>query len=846
MSKITEVILSPLAAVTVVSVPCASLAQILPDTTLPNSSSVSSSVNSSVINGGTQRGFNLFHSFKEFNVVNGSTARFNNSATIQNIISRVTGSNISQIDGLLESNGTANLFILNPSGIVFGPNSKLNIGGSFFVTTANKLEFSGGIFFGVDDLSQSENLSSALPTNFVFNGNPAQISFEGNGGQLGFSNPAAPLTSLTIGGGNSLDGLRVNEGQGIYILGGSIDSYGGVLTAPSGIINLSSISSGKVALSRTPQGYGLSYDDISSFSNTLLDGNTLIDASGSQNGKIEVYTKNLDIKNSSKLYIQTIGDATNNGIKVFASENINIQGVIDPLFFPNPFDLRPVYGGLILQHVGDLQGPKIEVESKNISISKFGYITSSVFGNGPGGDTTINVQDLLLIDGTPIIPSTFTNSVINTFSVNGAAGNISLSGKQLKVLNGGFVTSQTTSSKPGGNLNINFSDSIDLIGSSVADIGGNSFLPSTLTSGTTGQGNSGNIQLFTKRLNILGGANINAITAAQGNGGEIRINATESLRISGESPNSPDDVTLNISGIFSSGSNINPLFISFFGPEALTGDAGRISINTGELVLDSNAQIGVLNQGAGNAGTIDVQASKISILNGASISAETFSGQGGEIAISSGLLDLRNGNLTASARQDGPGGNVTINSNLVVAIEQSNISANAQNAQGGNIKINTLGLFLSPDSTITASSQLGTQFDGSVDVEAEITDFSRDLSFNIQSEPPELYASCGPTYRDTLAYYRVGTAGQPINPATLPDQESRWMQVAKARYDQRRLTYADPRTGEHKPLKRVVGWKTNENGTVTFVNDPREADQYASEIASTLQACKPDQTAKAG
>lgn len=72
------------------------------------------------------------------------------------------------------------------------------------------------------------------------------------------------------------------------------------------------------------------------------------------------------------------------------------------------------------------------------------------------------------------------------------------------------------------------------------------------------------------------------------------------------------------------------------------------------------------------------------------------------------------------------------------------------------------------------------------------------------------------------------------------------MQVAKARYDQRRLTYADPKTGEHKPLKRVVGWKTNDNGTVTFVNDPREADQYASEIASTLQACQPDPTAKAG
>lgn len=195
---------------------------------------------------------------------------------------------------------------------------------------------------------------------------------------------------------------------------------------------------------------------------------------------------------------------------------------------------------------------------------------------------------------------------------------------------------------------------------------------------------------------------------------------------------------------------------------------------------------------------------------------------------------------------NGPGGNITIDADLVLLIDKSNIFANAENAQGGNIRINTTGFIKSPDSQVTATSQLGEQFDGNVEVEAEITNFSQDPDLNITTGPPELYASCGPTYRDTLAYYRVGTAGQPVSPDTLPDPGSRWLQVAKARYNQRQLTYADPKTGELKPLKRVVGWKTNPNGKISFVNDPRKADQFAPAIASILQACQPDQTAKAG
>ena len=174
---------------------------------------------------GQRLGGNLFHSFGRFNVPTGGSALFTGPTGITHVIGRVTGGEVSIIDGRL---GTAfqgsspDLWLLNPAGVVFGAGASLDVQGGLHVSTADYLRLGEGGRFSAD-LGNGSALTSAPPEAFGFLGT-------GTG-------------SLTVSGST----LSVAEGRDLSLVGGDIRIAGGTLEAPGGQLSLAALASGEVS-----------------------------------------------------------------------------------------------------------------------------------------------------------------------------------------------------------------------------------------------------------------------------------------------------------------------------------------------------------------------------------------------------------------------------------------------------------------------------------------------------------------------------------------------------------------------------------------------------------------------
>jgi len=191
------------------------------------------------------------------------------------------------------------LFLLNPNGIIFGGNARLNIGGSFLASTANSLKFADGTQFSATATQTTPLLTVSVPVGLQFGGNSGAIRILGKGHDV----IAADYQPILRG--NSSDvGLQVQPQQTLAIVGGDVSLEGGVVTAQAGRIELGSVDNGLVKIEPTNSGWSLGYEGVSTFKDIQLGGRSLVDASGGGGSSIQIQGRKLQLGDSSLVLIK--------------------------------------------------------------------------------------------------------------------------------------------------------------------------------------------------------------------------------------------------------------------------------------------------------------------------------------------------------------------------------------------------------------------------------------------------------------------------------------------------------------------------------------------------------------
>ncbi|MBD2038842.1 S-layer family protein [Leptolyngbya sp. FACHB-321] len=644
------------------------LAQVVPDATLPLGERSQVSGTAAVqIDGGASRGGNLFHSFSQFSILTGGSASFNNATNVQNIFSRVTGGSVSNIDGLIRANGTANLFLLNPNGILFGPNASLNIGGSFVATTANSINFADNFQYSATSPQTTPLLTVSVPVGLQMGANPGRIALQGNGYALSV---AVPIFSPVVRGRSTAE-LRVPIGQTLALIGGDIDIDGGTLTAEQGRIELGSVRGWQVSLS---DGFTFSYPGAQSFGNVRLARQTLADASGG--GSIQVQGNQVSLVDGSLLLIQNQGNQAGGSINVNAAQSLGVNGT-DPQ--------ASINSGLTSETVGVGRGADVTVSTQQLAVQSGAGILARSYSAAETGSVTVNASNSVQVSGFSLInPSFFSN--ISTVAFNsGPGGTVTVSTRRLNVLDGGTVASPTNGTGKGGTVTVNATEAVEIMGGSPL------FNPSSVTSAAAIAGDAGAVTINTARLVIKNGGTASSATLSTGNAGNLTVNASESVEVSGTLPGNPFPSSVSSSAPILSEAARQAYKL----PERPSGNSGSVTINTPRLSVSDGANVTVSNDGTGSAGTLRVNANLISLDRGGSMTAATVSGVGGNIDLNVRDFVLLRNNSQITTSAGGNGGNIGINAGSIIAVstENSDIRANSVNARGGNVTVNAFGIF---------------------------------------------------------------------------------------------------------------------------------------------------------
>ncbi len=807
-------------------------AQVVPDTTLGNgnNSVTSTTGNRTDITGGAGRGSALFHSFERFNISPNEQVYFANPTSIRNIFSRVTGGSLSNIDGLLGVAGSANLFFMNPSGIIFGPNARLDVSGSFLATTANALEFPDNQKFAATGDRAVPLVEVNLPIGLQFGANPpAMLTNRGNlAVEVG--------QSLTLAGGNTTNtGSLTAPGGTVQVLGQQV-----ALLDNSQIDVSSVIGGGTVLVGGDYQGRGSLLNAQSTIvgQDAVIKADALVNGNG---GKVIVWSDG-DTRYNGTISAQGGVQGGNGGfVEVSGKQRLAFQGQVDTRAF--------------LGQAGTLL---LDPDTINIVTGGAGTLPDPIPADG-GLDLSPAAINAALTNGNLVLQANQSITISNAINFTGNANSLTFTANDNIFLNASVTTngaqiynSAVTIGTPTATLtttnsDITFNNTVNSAASAnnsltiAAGTGTANFANDVGTDTNAALGNlnitSNAVQLNT--TNVTNNLAINAGGAITQNG-DLTVGETTTLAAGA------NDITLNGANNFNtvqitSGNNVelNNASALNLGTSNITGTLdittdGAIT-QSGNLIVGSTTTLAAGNAnditltGANNFNTVQINSGNNVSLNDVNNINIGTSNVAGNLNVTGSTINVPNGAIVNSAD-----GDITLNGTTSVTNSGSLVASERSiDILGGQI-------LLPGGSTIDVSGSTG----GTVQINGSQVGIAANARINADSTTNGAGGTITVTVPDPLNAIIIRTAtnitadGTPAGTVTLPDSAATAILGSFP-------TTADPNTSAFNDITIVDG---NGQSIITALqgsinpfiqpflqNDPLLYQFYAGTLFQNLQ-----------
>ncbi len=683
---------------------------------------------------GRQVGGNLFHSFGAFGLKEGETATFSGPPNVGNVIGRVTGGAASSIDGNVKSTiPGANLYLVNPAGVVFGPNASVNVSGSFHASSADYLKLKDGARFQAANPDAS-TLTSSPPEAFGFlSANPRPVTV-------------------------NRSTLQLPSGGTLGLVGGDVTISGGVLVAPAGTVHIAS-AAGAGEIPVNPQAGPP--PTVSRSGTVQVTNNSTVYPSG---GSVFIRAGDLSVSGPGTVIVTDNSIPGGNGaLSLHGDRTVAIRGgatVVASATGPGRapgISVGTAAGGTTTIDASTVatnapvssDGGPVAISTGGLTLRNGAVVVSNARGLGNGGPISVTADSVLLDGpGTMLDSEAYGAGLADANGVPalaGAGGAVNVSGGDLTVQNRATIQAFTSGSGAAGPIGI-------AMNGAVALTAGSQILSRSTASGPGANGgNAGTVTVSAAALTLARGSSINTDTSNSGNGGRIALEISGPLTVDGtgkgefangvsseaevNAPGSAGSVQVNagsvsvLNGGFinsntrgagaggsvrvstpgallldGGGGGFTEIGASALGPRS--GNAGTVTVNAGSVTVQGGAQIASLNAGPGRAGDVTVNAGALILARGGSITTDTSGpGNAGEIALNIGgpltIDGLGKGSFVNGVSSEaavnvlGSAGSVRVNAASVSVLNGGFVNSNTRGAgAGGSVLVSTPGALL--------------------------------------------------------------------------------------------------------------------------------------------------------